>query len=106
MGDEYMDTQDSLLSEMQKMVAKEIVDSANELPKDYNDMMGYDDGSYEDEDGSFRGGRGRGNFRLESCTTCSVALRYSPYFEFLRAIPASACVNIYADLMNLYTYSK
>uniref|UniRef100_A0A2A4K6J8 Transcription elongation regulator 1 n=1 Tax=Heliothis virescens TaxID=7102 RepID=A0A2A4K6J8_HELVI len=63
MEEEYIDSQDSAVNEVvnrSNEVSEHLVDST----KDFGDVVGYDEG-YEDEDGgnSFRGGRGRGNFR-------------------------------------------
>lgn len=65
MGDDYMETQDSAMSEIQQNRTSEISENADPS-KDYGgDMMGFDDGGYDDEEGNnFRGNRGRGNFRL------------------------------------------
>lgn len=62
MEEEYMDTQDSSVSDMNRGDGSEnLVDST----KDFGDGLGYGDDGYEEDEGGngFRGGRGRGNFR-------------------------------------------
>ncbi|CAB3231843.1 unnamed protein product [Arctia plantaginis] len=62
MEEEYMDTQDSSVNDMNRGDGSDnLVDST----KDFGDGLGYGDEGYEDDEGGngFRGGRGRGNFR-------------------------------------------
>lgn len=66
-----MDGQDSVMSELQNRSNEmnQMSDASGLDPgKDYSDMMPFDDGNYDDEDGNnFRGNnRGRGNFRSVS----------------------------------------
>lgn len=64
MGDDYMESQDSVMNELQNRPSELSEPSVADPAKDYGDMMGFDDGNYDDEDGNnFRGNRGRGNFR-------------------------------------------
>ncbi|CAH2062516.1 unnamed protein product, partial [Iphiclides podalirius] len=62
MDEEYMDAQDSVMNEVN--TRSEGTDIVGEPPKDIVEVLGYDE-SYDDDEGnnSFRGGRGRGNFR-------------------------------------------
>lgn len=64
MEEEYMDTQDSSVTDVVNRgaeVSENLVDST----KDFGDGLAYAEEAYEDDEGgnSFRGGRGRGNFR-------------------------------------------
>lgn len=62
MDEEFMDSQDLSLNEV--TTRNEGTDIVGEPPKDIGETLGYDE-NYDEDDGnnSFRGGRGRGNFR-------------------------------------------
>lgn len=62
MEEEYVDQQDAVMNEVVNR-GSDGGDGIGDVSKDYSDIN-FDDG-YEDDEGgnSFRGGRGRGNFR-------------------------------------------